>query len=267
MLITILGSSGFIGSNFNKILKKKYKIIKLDLRKFDYLLNEKKLIEFLFYNLNKSDYVINCCASLKPKTKADFYINSKLPKIIQKTFNKMKKKPYLIHISTLNVLIKDRTDKYSISKKVGEISLNKKNTTIIRLPLITSNKEISGNLKIFQKYLDLNLLPIYPMIYPGHIYRPVDINDLSSFLVNLLKIKNKNYEYNLIGKKQMSLWDIYLKIAKSKKKRVIKLNTNFLSFLMNDKLKKKSFIRNNDFLSQLFSIDQSKFKNIKLTII
>ena len=36
---------------------------------------------------------------------------------------------------------------------------------------------------------------------------------------------------------------------------------------MNDKLKKKSFIRNNDFLSQLFSIDQSKFKNIKLTII
>ena len=76
--------------------------------------------------MNKSDYVINCCASLKPKTKADFYINSKLPKIIQKTFNKMKKKPYLIHISTLNVLIKDRTDKYSISKKVGEISLNKK---------------------------------------------------------------------------------------------------------------------------------------------
>ena len=141
MLITILGSSGFIGSNFNKILKKKYKIIKLDLRKFDYLLNEKKLIEFLFYNLNKSDYVINCCASLKPKTKADFYINSKLPKIIQKTFNKMKKKPYLIHISTLNVLIKDRTDKYSISKKVGEISLNKKNTTIIRLPLITSDKK------------------------------------------------------------------------------------------------------------------------------
>ena len=105
------------------------------------------------------------------------------------------------------------------------------------------------------------------MIYPGHIYRPVDIKDLSSFLVNLLKIRNKNYEYNLIGKKQMSLWDIYLKIAKSKKKRVIKLNTNFLSFLMNDKLKKKSFIRNNDFLSQLFSIDQSKFKNIKLTII
>ena len=48
MLITILGSSGFIGSNFNKILKKKYKIIKLDLRKFDYLLNEKKLIEFYF---------------------------------------------------------------------------------------------------------------------------------------------------------------------------------------------------------------------------
>ena len=86
------------------------------------------------------------------------------------------KKPYLIHISTLNVLIKDRTDKYSISKKVGEISLNK-NTTIIRLPLITSNKNFWKS-KNFSKVFRFKFITYIPMIYPGHIYRPVDIKKI-----------------------------------------------------------------------------------------
>ena len=264
MVITILGASGFIGSNLYSNLKKSYKIKKIDLRSINLLTTKKKLIFFFFNKLKDTDYIINCCASLKPETKDDFFINSELPSVLQKTIYKMKKKPYLIHFSTLNVFIKQRTDTYTSSKIIAEKKLDKNNTTIIRLPLIINNNKNSGNLKILYKYLNLKYLPIYPMIYPGHIYKPIHINKLCNFFKKFIKLKKKNFTYNLVGDKKISFWDIFEKIAKKKNKRVLKLNTNFLNLITN-KNQKNRFIRNNDFLSQLFSIDQSSFNKITLT--
>mgnify|MGYP001304366127 CR=1 FL=1 len=76
--------------------------------------------------------------------------------------------------------------------------------------------------------------------------------------------KKKFFTYNLIGKKKISFWDLFEKIAKQRNKRVLKLNSNFLNLISN-KNQKNKFIRNNDFLSQLFSIDHSSFKKINLT--
>ena len=263
MVITILGASGFLGSYLCSDLKKTYKIKKINLRSVNLLTSKKKLIFFFFNKLKNSDYIINCCASLKPKTREDFFINSELPLVIQKAISKMKKKPHLIHFSTLNVLIKQRTDKYTCSKFIAEKKLDKKNTTIIRLPLIINNRKKSGNLRIFYKYLNIKYLPIYPMIYPGHIYKPIEINRLFIFFKKFLNFKKKFFTYNLIGKKKISFWDLFEKIAKQRNKRVLKLNFNFLN-LMSDKNQKNKFIRNNDFLSQLFSIDQTSFQKINL---
>ena len=124
--------------------------------------------------------------------------------------------------------------------------------------------QLAGNLSILNNYLNTKILPIYPMLYPGHIYQPIKINDLNFFFKNLLQKKQKLFTYNLIGKNKLSFWDLYKKIAQKKNKKVVKINTKFLNFIKKS-VGKNKFIRNNDFLSQLFYIDQSKLKKINLT--
>ena len=264
MVITILGSSGFIGSNIYKFLKKNYTVKTINIRKINFDLSKNELEKYFLNKFRKSDYIINCCASLKPKNKNDYFVNSILPGIIQQIILKISKKPFFIHFSTLNVFLSERTDSYSVSKKLGEKKLIKKRTSIIRLPFIVNNNVNSGNLKIINKYLNLNFLPVYPMIYPGHIYKPINIKKLCFFIKDLIKSKKKNYSYNLIGNKKLSFWDMYEQIAKKKNKKIVKINSNYLKMFCNKNMK-NSFIRNNDILSQLFSIDQTKFKNVKLT--
>ena len=67
----------------------------------------------------------------------------------------------------------------------------------------------------------------------------------------------------MIGKKKMSLWDMFSTIAKKKNKKIFKINTTQLNKMSNFDQRNK-LIRNNDFLSQIFSIDHSNFKNIFL---
>ena len=266
MVITILGSSGFIGSNLCKSLKKSYKIKKLNLRKLNVSLKEQQLINLFNNKFKKSKYIINCCASLKPKSNQDFFINSKLPIIIQKTLSKMKNKPHFIHISTLNVYLDQRTDDYTLSKKLGEIKLKNKCTSIIRLPIIINDidkRQSTGNLNKLNNYLDQKFLPVYPMLYPGHLYQPIEIKNLNLFFKSFLKKKKKLFTYNLVGKNKLSLWDMYEMIAKKKNKKIVRINTKYLNF-MKKFLGKNKIIRNNDFLSQLFYIDQSKLRKIRL---
>ena len=137
----------------------------------------------------------------------------------------------------------------------------------MRLPLVYSNsidKKRSGNLKILHKYLDINFLPFYPMIYPGHIYRPILVSDLCIFIDKLIKSKRIRPLYNLIGRRRLSFWDIFINLAKKKKKSVIKINTLFISKFFSI-FKYVNCIRNNQFLSQILSIDQSNFSKVNLT--
>ena len=117
MIVSIFGSSGFIGSFLKKKLQKSFKINEIDLRKIDLSMKKKNLLKVLRDKLKNSDYVINCCVCLKPKNQNDFFINSEIPAIIQKSITNLKKKPHLIHMSTLNVFLKQRTDDYTLSKK------------------------------------------------------------------------------------------------------------------------------------------------------
>ena len=44
---------------------------------------------------------------------------------------------------------------------------------------------------IFEKYLNMKFLSFFPMISPGHIYQPIDVNDLCKFIKDIIK-KNKS---------------------------------------------------------------------------
>ena len=264
MIISIFGANGFIGSHIRKNLNKSIKVNKINLRDIDFTIPKKNILKILSHKIIKSDYVINCCASLKPVNARDLFINSEIPHLIQKSIANLKKKPHLIHMSTLNVFLKQRTDDYSLSKKKAEKKLLTRNTTILRLPFIINKNKNSGNLKILNKYLENNFIPIYPMINPGHIYSPIKINQLCFFINKILKSKKKKSYYNLIGRSKLSLWDMFEEIAQKKNKKIVMIKTNFLNRISNFNQTNK-FIRNNDFLSQLFSIDHTKFNKIILT--
>ena len=60
--------------------------------------------------------------------------------------------------------------------------------------------------------------------------------------------KQKSFTYNLVGKKKLSLWDLYKKIAQKKNKKVVKINTKFLNFIKKS-VGRNKIIRNNDFLN------------------
>ena len=102
------------------------------------------------------------------------------------------------------------------------------------------------------------------MIYPGHIYQPIPVNDLCKFINKLINLNFFTYHYNLVGKEKLSFWQLFNNLAKKKKKRVIKINTLIFSKIFS-KFRYMSLVRNNNFLSQIMSIDQTKFGNIKIT--
>ena len=262
MKICLLGSTGFLGKHILKKLSKNFFLSKINLRNMpDYGgINYKNFLN----KFNKFDVIINSAASLLPKNQRDFFINEDFPKILCDHLKRNKKKTKLIHISTINTLINDRKDSYSISKKKSENKLINSQVTIIRLPLIFNkkNKNIqnSGNLSIFFKYLEMNL-PFYFMIYPGHIYQPVQVDSLMNFIVKVILNKNNHFKiYNISGKYKKSLWDLFNEIAASKKKLCLKINFKkikiFFSYFLKKFLKKK-----NGLLQQFISIDNTKYKH------
>ena len=85
MIISIFGANGFIGSHIRKNLNKSIKVNKINLRDIDFTIPKKNILKILSHKIIKSDYVINCCASLKPVNARDLFINSEIPHLIQKS--------------------------------------------------------------------------------------------------------------------------------------------------------------------------------------
>ncbi len=78
MKISIIGASGFIGKYLSKNMPKKFKIKKISLRNEDLSDLKKKTIKYIF----SSKVIINCAASLYPKTSNDFFLNQNLLKYL-----------------------------------------------------------------------------------------------------------------------------------------------------------------------------------------
>ena len=267
MKICITGYSGFLGSCLSKHLAKKFTIKKVNLRKMPDP-EDSDLNKFLD-KITNSNIIINCAARLNPRTARDFFINQDFPHILQTHIKKKKIKTFLIHISSINVLIRARKDPYTISKKIAEKKIKGTNAIILRLPFLYDEiNEIiqkEGNLKQFYDYLNLKFLPIYPMIYPGHLYQPVQLKKILIFIENIIfKKRNLKKIYNIVGKNKKYLWDLYYQIASYKKKRVLKINTQLIEKLMPTFV--KTCIKKINIFQQFLTIDHSKFVGKKTAL-
>ena len=212
MKICITGYSGFLGSYLSKHLAKKFTIKKVNLRKMPDP-EDSDLNKFL-EKITNSNIIINCAARLNPRTARDFFINQDFPHILQTHIKKKRKKIVLIHISSINVLIRDRKDSYTISKKIAEKKIKDTNAIILRLPLLYNEIngiiQEAGQLQTICDYLNQKFLPIYPMMYPGNLYQPVQVKKILIFIENKIFKKRKlNKIYNIVGKDKKSLWDLY----------------------------------------------------------
>ena len=114
MNIAIFGYSGFIGSHISKILKDKHNVIKVNARGIKYNSSDKDIFDYFEKVLIKPDFIFNFCANANPRNKNDIFINENLSSLIEKYINKKKLNTQFFHISTINVLIKERLDKYTI---------------------------------------------------------------------------------------------------------------------------------------------------------
>ena len=154
-------------------------------------------------------------------------------------------------------------DKYSISKKKCEEEIkDKEDLFLIRLPFVYSVEnnliQPKGNISIIFDYLRKIKLPIYPMIYPGHLYQPIEINFLKKQILKIIQGNETRNEINLVGKEKKYLWDIFEEIAKIEKKKILKLDLRFVYKILPETF--KSLIKKqNNFIQQLASIDHSKF--------
>jgi dTDP-4-dehydrorhamnose reductase len=264
-MIALSGQSGFIGDEFVNFLKKKkikYKCINFSKK---YSILSKICSNKEIKKINKCSHYFHFASSLNPKSNQDYLFNEKIPNYI---FKKINKEIKFIYISSINVLVKDRIDNYTNTKRTAEKSLkSKKNLIIVRLPLVLKFKQkkivnIGPAKKIF-RIIDFFPL-IIPSIYPGHIYNPVDVMKLNKFLLKILKRKNQ-FSYNILGRKKLSFFEIIKLVASSRYKKVLKINTILLKKIapmcINIYLRKQ-----NNFLNQLIQVDNSKFKG-KITYI
>ena len=139
---------------------------------------------------------------------------------------------------------------------------NKENLFLIRLPLVYQKEnniiQSEGNVSKIFNYLRKIKLPVYPMIYPGHLYQPIEIDYLKNTILEIIRGKEIRNEINLIGNKKIYLWDLFKEIAEIEKKKTLKLDLRFLYNVLPNILKTK-IKKQNNFIQQIASIDHSKF--------
>ena len=265
MKIFITGYSGFLGNYLCNDLRSNFDIIKVDLREIPQ--NDSNLFQLFLDKFLDEDIIINCAASIKPKTKNDIFINENFPITLFKHLKSKGKNPFFIHISSINVLIDDRKDFYSVTKKNAEKKLENENIIIIRLPLVYQKIDgliqANGNFKLIHRYFDLNFLPIFPMIFPGHVHYPIEISKVSRFIKEIITRKeNGRFIYNIAGADKKSLWDLIEEIAFKKKKKLIKINFLICKKFL-PKFIRNILIKNSSILQQLVVIDHTNYKEKK----
>lgn len=202
--ILVTGASGFIGQNLITHLQDKYQIICLSRKKtttnnpnIKYIQGD--LFSSKIKKLKNIDIVIHL-AAIKYNIK-DYrqmkHINVSGTNRLIRLFPKS----HFIYISTWLATYPSKSGYYGQTKKEAEIEVikSKANYTILRIPHVYQNRFLS---QLTIKYI----LPIYLLIryHIKPIYSPVDVNEISLMIKNILK-KKKFFKRSFFVKDKITL--------------------------------------------------------------
>ena len=237
-IVTLIGGSGFIGSNIVKEIASTGVRIKVvsrnasscgELRVCGYvgqialvdadITNEKDLEKVI----KGSDYVINLIGILFEKGKRTFEkMHVELAEKVAMFCTKHKVKK-LIHFSALGC-DKALTSKYAQTKLKGEevVKSNYKDVTVLRPSVVFGAGDNFTNLINWMSKIS----PILPLIGGGHtVFQPIYVGDLATIIAMVLKDSSKKHigkTYELGGPTKISFKDVMHEVLKvSKKKRIL----------------------------------------------
>ena len=230
MKIAITGSGGLLGNSILQAAKAKgATVYKIHFPASDECIFFDSVVSNLV-SIDSCDYVINCAASKSPKQPFDFYLNSKVPRIIESYIIDHNLSCKLIHISSINVLIDSLRDKYTKSKKIGEESLVASSTIIVRPGLIWA-PDLDPLLLRISTFFRKSYMPKF-MLKPGNLYNPVHPQVLANFIIDYLERGFfTTRAINVMGENQFSLWDLMEDVAQKNNSKLIPIPTSFFRFI------------------------------------
>lgn len=176
----------------------------------------------------KVDAVFHLAAIRHPHDGHEFAINAVLPALLEAALRRARTDLQFVHMSTLNTVLPDRTDSYSISKRCAETALENTGAIIIRPGLIWSwRADAGGDPGRLRKYLHRSL-PFHPLPFPGPLYRPVLAEQLASRLVQLLSDKMSPSVINVTGNRPLTVWQLATMASENTRARLLPVPTAFI---------------------------------------
>ncbi len=209
--IIILGHKGYIGGKlFKEFKRKKFKVIGLKIPRPNYIIDSRefynKYINKILIKNNAIDYIVNCAGSISCKSNSDFFFNSEFDLIFQKTLMKKKMKIKYLTLNSTKVFT-NCSDKYTLSKKkLDKKFLSKNNFYSLYLDLIFQKNSIHFK-KIYNLLKKWSFFKI-PIFYPGKIFYPIDLNNLSKEIFNITTVKQNKNRIILMGNKKLTFYEI-----------------------------------------------------------
>ena len=236
--VSILGGTGFIGTELITHLSKKNIKINVLTRNFNKAKKFKELPKVKIIEINQSvdisellkesDVVINLVGILHEKKSLSFYSVHK--DWVNKIAIAVKKNNIsrFIHIGAIQST-KHAPSRYLKSKYEGEEEikniLKNKSWTILRPSIVFGKDDIFINL--FRKMV--TYLPIIFLVSPNAKFQPIYVKDLVDIIILSIN-DNKSFgkTYNVAGPKDYSFIEIIKLIAKVDKKKVLIVPLNRL---------------------------------------
>ena len=230
MKIAITGSGGLLGKYvFHQALAAGHQVISISFAH----INSEPFLESVVESLTplkECDIVIHCAAAKNPKSLFEQYLNTQVPHLIEQCIIEQHLACRLIHISSMNVVINELQDHYTLSKRKAESLLDPKKTSIIRPGLIWSPAH-DPNIQKISAYLQNPYLP-HLMFKPGNWYSPIDPKSLAQFLVTQLEnFQSHPQTLHILGLQKYSMWELIKQLADSQKVKLYPIPSSWFQFL------------------------------------
>jgi len=227
MRIGVTGSNGFIGRTLlNSLRSNSLDAVPIVLPKspdvFDPSVLERALA------MSSLDVVVHLAAIRNPTNDYEFSVNAKLPALLEKIVARRFPAARFIHISSINTVISERCDAYSVSKRRAENELKDSAAIIVRPGIIWSWKTgQGGDAERLRNYLSLPL-PFHPIPFPGQLYRPVIVEDFADRLAALIAEKDAPSVINVLGGMPVTIWELAKCLSSATKVKLLPVPTAFL---------------------------------------